>query len=63
MDVHKVGWEGMDWMSLAYDKDSWRARVNALMNLRFNRIQGISWQAEDLLASQDGICSRGGVSK
>jgi hypothetical protein len=26
---------GMDWIELAWDKDRWRALLNALMNLRF----------------------------
>jgi hypothetical protein len=34
MDLREVGWDGMDWMDLAQDRDRWRALVNAAMNLR-----------------------------
>jgi hypothetical protein len=34
MDLREIGWEGMDWIDLAQDRDQWRALVNAVMNLR-----------------------------
>jgi hypothetical protein len=29
-----VGWEGMDWIDLALDRDKWGAFVSEVMNLR-----------------------------
>jgi hypothetical protein len=33
MDLQEVGWEGMEWIDMAQDKDGWRALVIAIMNL------------------------------
>jgi hypothetical protein len=33
-DLREIGWDGMDWMELAQDRDQWKALVNAVMNLR-----------------------------
>jgi len=34
MVLKEVGWEGMDWIDLAEDRDRWRVLVNAVMDLR-----------------------------
>jgi hypothetical protein len=33
MDLGEIGWDGMDWIDLAQDRDQWRALVNTVMNL------------------------------
>jgi hypothetical protein len=34
MDLREIGWDGMDWIEVAQDRDQWRALVNTVMNLR-----------------------------
>jgi hypothetical protein len=34
VDLKEIGWDGMDWIELAQDRDEWRALVNTVMNLR-----------------------------
>jgi len=34
VDLQEEGYGGMDWIDVAQDRDSWRALVNAAMNLR-----------------------------
>jgi hypothetical protein len=35
MNVKEIGWEGVEWMHVAQDRDQWRAVVNTVMTLRF----------------------------
>jgi hypothetical protein len=30
----EVGWGDVEWLSLAQDRDRWRALVNSVMNIR-----------------------------
>jgi hypothetical protein len=32
--IRHIGWDGVDWIDLAQDRDQWRALVNTVMNLR-----------------------------
>jgi hypothetical protein len=34
MDLREIGWDDMDWIDLAQNRDKWRALVNTVMNLR-----------------------------
>jgi hypothetical protein len=33
--LREIGWDVMEWIDLAQDRDHWRALVNTVMNLRF----------------------------
>jgi hypothetical protein len=33
MGLQEVGWESLDWIDVAQDRDRWRAVVSAVMNL------------------------------
>jgi hypothetical protein len=32
-DLREIGWEGVDWIHLAQDRDQWRTVGNMVMNL------------------------------
>jgi hypothetical protein len=34
MDLREIGWDGMNRIDLAQNRDKWRAVVKAVMNLR-----------------------------
>jgi len=48
---------GADWIDLAQDRDKWRSLVNAWWTFGLHKTWGISWLAEQLLASQEEVCS------
>jgi hypothetical protein len=33
MGLKEIGWEGVNWINLAHDRDKWLAYVKAVMNL------------------------------
>jgi hypothetical protein len=47
----------MDWIDLAQDRDKWLALLNEVMNIRVHKMRGICWLVDDLLTSQEGLCS------
>jgi hypothetical protein len=34
MDLREIGWDGVDWIDMAQDRDQWRALENIILNLR-----------------------------
>jgi hypothetical protein len=34
MDLREIGWDGMDWIDLAQERDQWRALVNIVMKFQ-----------------------------
>jgi hypothetical protein len=34
MDLREIGWDGVDWIDMAQDKDRWRALVKTVLKLR-----------------------------
>jgi hypothetical protein len=34
MNLIEIEWDGVDWIDMAQDRDSWRALVNTVLNLR-----------------------------
>jgi hypothetical protein len=34
LDLREIGWDGVDWIDRAQDRDQWRALVNTISNLR-----------------------------
>jgi hypothetical protein len=34
MDLSEIGWDEVDWIEMAQDRDQWRALVNTVLNVR-----------------------------
>jgi hypothetical protein len=34
MDLREIGWDGVDWIDMAQDRDQWKALVYKVLNLR-----------------------------
>jgi hypothetical protein len=47
MDLREIGWDGVDWIELAQDRDQWRALVNTVMNLL--RVPSNCWEFPEWL--------------
>jgi len=41
-DLREIGWEGVDWIHMAQDRDWWQAPVNMVMNLQIPKKVGYS---------------------
>jgi hypothetical protein len=53
MDLREIGWDGMDWIILAQDRDRWMDLVNTIMSLR------VPYNAGNFLSG----CAIGGFSR
>jgi hypothetical protein len=56
-DLREIGWDGMDWIDLAQDRDQWRGHVNTVMNLRVPIYAGKFMSGCTIAGSQEGLSS------
>jgi hypothetical protein len=42
IDHQEMGWGDMNWIDLSQDKDRWRALVNVVMQLRVQKMWGLT---------------------
>jgi hypothetical protein len=50
----EIGWDGMDWIDLAQNRDQWRALVR---NFGFHKMLGSYCVAAQVVTSQEGLNS------
>jgi hypothetical protein len=44
MDLREIGWDGVDWMDIAQDRDQWRALVNSGSIKSWEVLEGHNWR-------------------
>ena len=54
--IEETELKSVDWINVAQDRDSRQVVVNMVMNLMSHKMRAICRLAEELLASQKGIC-------
>jgi hypothetical protein len=54
MDLREIGWDGMDWITLAQDRYQWRPLAYTVMNLRVHKMLGNSRVAAQLASTEEG---------
>jgi hypothetical protein len=42
MDLREIGWDGVDRIDMAHDRDQWRALVNTVLNFGVHEMLGSS---------------------
>jgi len=35
IDLRNIGWEAVEWIHLAHDRNQWRAPLNTVINVQF----------------------------
>jgi hypothetical protein len=40
MDLREIGWDGVEWIDMAQDRDHWRGLVNTVLNFVFHKMLG-----------------------
>jgi hypothetical protein len=61
MNLREIGWDIMDWIDLAQERDQWRALVNTVMNFRVPKNVGkfLRCCATGLLSRRVQLCEVG----